>query len=95
MSFKLAEVDASKEEELSKRLRKGELVTKIDKIVEFVGFGKEEKSLWASVNARINEDKLITIEKVVEKYEEIIQEQSKSIASEVSKLINSTITKSL
>lgn len=69
MSFKLAEVDASKEEELSKRLRKGELVTKIDKIVEFVGFDKEEKSLWASVNARINEDKLITIEKVVEKYE--------------------------
>lgn len=69
MSFKLAEVDASKEEELSKRLRKGELITKIDKIVEFVGFDKEEKSLWASVNARINEDKLITIEKIVEKYE--------------------------
>lgn len=81
MSFKLAEVDASKEEEISKRLRKGELVTKIDKIVEFLGFDREEKSLWVSVNASINEDKLITIQKVVEKYEEIIQEQSKSIAS--------------
>lgn len=81
MSFKLAEVDARKEEELAKRLRKGELIDKIDKIVDFVGFDKEEKNLWTSVNKKINEDKLITIEKVVEKYEEIIQEHSKTIAS--------------
>lgn len=33
------------------------------------------------MNAKINGDKLITIEKIVEKYEEIIQEQSKAIAS--------------
>ena len=81
MSFKLTEVDADKEAELAKRLRKGELINKIDKIVDFVGFDKAEKNLWTSVNLKINEDKLITIEKVVEKYEEIIQEQSKAIAS--------------
>ena len=65
LSFKLAEVDASKEEEIAKRLRKGELVTKIDKIVELLGFDKKEKELWTTLNASINEDKLITIEKVV------------------------------
>lgn len=90
-----AEREEEQQEEPASNYQFSRLLGKLSGLVQELPFARAERREWEQLSAKIREDRLVGMESLVHRYQQLQQEQAAALIAKASALLHSTLALSL